>query len=347
MNATIALILVQDGLTSGLIYGLLGLSILLVFLVTRVLWVPAGDFLVLGALTLAVLRQGEIPGTVWILAGLASVTAIAETWRTWAAGDWRGWPRLMARTLVPAAIAIAATISLAPLKPPVAVVTLLVVGLVTPIGYLTYRLVFRPMVDQPILTLMFAAVAVHYVLTGLGLTAFGSESFRTPPFIPGRLDIGVTRLSYQFLVVLAVSAVLMIGLGLFFGRTLWGKALRATAMQRFGARLVGIRTESMGALAFTIAALIGAVSGILIGPITALYYDSGFLVSLKGFIGTVIAGMASFPLSVLGAVLVGLVETGASFYASPFKEAIVFGLLVPVLLWRSTVQIRMRGKGHE
>jgi branched-chain amino acid transport system permease protein len=118
-------------------------------------------------------------------------------------------------------------------------------------------------------------------------------------------------------------------------------------MQRFGARLMGIRTESMGALAFTIAALIGAVSGVLIGPITALYYDSGFLVSLKGFVATVMAGMASFPLAVLGAILVGLVETGASFYASPYKEAIVFGLLVPFLLWRSAVQIRTRGKGHE
>jgi branched-chain amino acid transport system permease protein len=347
MNATIALILLQDGLTSGLIYGLLALSILLVFLVTRVLWVPAGDFLVLGALTLAVLRQGEVPGTVWILGALVVATAVLETWRAWRGQAWRGWPRLLVLVVVPSAAAIAATVWLAPQNPPVLVAILLVLALVTPIGFLTYRLVFRPMVDQPTLTLMFVAVAVHYVLTGLGLTAFGSESFRSPPFVPGRLDVGFTRLSYQLLIVMAVSTVLMAALAVFFGRTLSGKALRATAMQRFGARLVGIKTESMGALAFTIAALIGAISGVLIGPMTALYYDSGFLVALKGFVGTVVAGMASFPLSVLGAILVGLVETGASFYASPFKEAIVFGLLVPFLLWRSAVQVRTRGKGHE
>ena len=82
------------------------------------------------------------------------------------------------------------------------------------------------------------------------------------------------------------------------------------------------------------------MSGILIGPVTTLFYDSGFLIALKGFVGTVIAGMASFPLAVLGAIVVGVVESFSSFYASAFKEAIVFGLLIPFLLWRSAVEPR-------
>ena len=75
----------------------------------------------------------------------------------------------------------------------------------------------------------------------------------------------------------------------------------------------------------------------LIGPVTALYYDSGFTIGVKGFIGTVIGGMASFPLSLLGAILVGVVETFASFYASAFKEVLVYALLIPFLLWRSAL----------
>ena len=67
MNITIGLLLLQDGLTTGFIYALLALSILLVFLVTRVLWVPAGDFLVFGALTLAVASARQVPGTVWLV----------------------------------------------------------------------------------------------------------------------------------------------------------------------------------------------------------------------------------------------------------------------------------------
>ena len=75
----------------------------------------------------------------------------------------------------------------------------------------------------------------------------------------------------------------------------------------------------------------------LIGPVTALYYDSGFTIGVKGFVGTVIGGMVSFPLSLIGALMVGLIETFASFYASAYKEVLVYGLLIPFLLWRSAV----------
>jgi branched-chain amino acid transport system permease protein len=226
---------------------------------------------------------------------------------------------------------------LAPMRLPVGVQILLVLGLIAPMGFSVYRLAFRPLADRSVLILLFMAVAVHNALTGFGQIAFGSESFRTPAFLPGRLDVHVTRLSYQFLLILAVSVVLMLGLWLFTQSTLWGKALRATAMNRFGARLVGVRTEAAGGLAMVLAAAIGALSGVLIGPVTALYYDSGFGIGVKGFIGTVIGGMVSFPLSLLGAILVGQVETFASFYASAYKEVLVYALLIPFLLWRSAV----------
>ena len=78
MNVTIGLLLLQDGLTTGFIYALLSLSILLVFVVTRVLWVPAGEFLVFGALTLASLQQGQVPGTVWLASGFVGYCASAR-----------------------------------------------------------------------------------------------------------------------------------------------------------------------------------------------------------------------------------------------------------------------------
>ena len=96
MNATIGLLLLQDGLTTGFIYALLSLSILLVFLVTRVLWVPAGEFLVFGALTLASLQQGQVPGTVWLAAALGVTTALVEYLARWRTGDWRAWPLIAA-----------------------------------------------------------------------------------------------------------------------------------------------------------------------------------------------------------------------------------------------------------
>jgi branched-chain amino acid transport system permease protein len=106
-------------------------------------------------------------------------------------------------------------------------------------------------------------------------------------------------------------------------------------MNRVGARLVGIPTALSGRLSFALAALIGSFSGMLIAPITTLYYDTGFLIGLKGFVGAIVGGLGSYPLAAAGAVLVGLTESGASFYASAHKETIVFTMIVPVLLWRS------------
>ncbi len=330
MTANVALLLVQDGLTSGFIYALLTLSILLVFLVTRILWIPAGDFLVMGAVSLAMLRQGLAPGTVWIALGVGVLAAGAELLRG------RRW-RAALGCLLPPLLVAPLILWLAPLRPSAIVQILLVLALVGPMGFAVYRLAFRPLADRSMLMLLFMAVAVHFSLLGFGQMAYGSESFRTPAFLPGRLDVQVTRLSYQFLLIVAVSLSLMTGLWLFTQYTLWGKALRATAINRFGARLMGVRTEAAGALAFTLASSIGALSGVLIGPVTALYYDSGFGIGLKGFIGTVIGGMASFPLSLLGALLVGVAETFVSFYASAFKDVLVYALLIPFLLWRSAI----------
>jgi branched-chain amino acid transport system permease protein len=129
-----------------------------------------------------------------------------------------------------------------------------------------------------------------------------------------------------------------VALYLFFERTLRGKALRATAVNRLGARLMGISTAGAGRLSFGLAAFIGALSGLLIGPTTTMFYDSGFLVGLKGFVAAIFGGLASYPGAAFGALFVGLLESFGSFWASAFKEVIVFTTILPVLLWRSLLR---------
>jgi branched-chain amino acid transport system permease protein len=72
-----------------------------------------------------------------------------------------------------------------------------------------------------------------------------------------------------------------------------------------------------------------------VAPLTTIYYDSGFLIGLKGFVAAIIGGLASYPAAALGALLVGVLESYSSFWASAYKEVIVFTLIIPVLLWRS------------
>jgi branched-chain amino acid transport system permease protein len=336
MDFSIASILALDGATNGAIYALLALATVLVFAVTRIIFIPQGEFVAFGALTLAMLQQGLVPGTVWfllILAGGAALAELAHGLRHHAAPA-RVARRVLGTLAYPVAVSLLA-IWAAPQKLPLLAQAALTLALVTPFGPLIYRLAFQSLADASSLVLLIVAVGVHFTLTGLGLFFFGAEGFRNPSFWDERFTFGPLALSGQTLIIFLASLALIVALWLFFERSLYGKALRATAVNRLGARLMGISSDSAGQLTFTVAAFIGALSGLLIGPTTTVFYDSGFLIGLKGFVAAVFAGLSSYPQALVGALVVGLLESFGSFWASAFKEVIVFGSIVPVLLWRS------------
>jgi len=332
MDGQIALLLGQDGIVNGAVYALMALALVLVFSVTRVIFIPQGEFVAFGALTMALLQAGRTPGTLWLLLALAALTLVVEAVRhqRGVAVDWTstliwtvalpGLAAFIVLVLVPASMIGRASAALL---------------IITPLGPLLYRLAFRPLAHATVLTLLIVSVALHGVLVGLGLLFFGAEGFRTTAFSDLRLDLGGIPVSGQSLVVMGVTSLLVILMFLFFEHTIVGKALRATAMNRVGARLMGIPTELSGDLSFALAALIGAISGLLIAPMTTVYYDTGFLIGLKGFVAAIIGGLTSYPLALAGALLVGLLESFSSFWASAFKEVIVFTLIIPVLWWRS------------
>jgi branched-chain amino acid transport system permease protein len=338
MDWTIASILGLDGVTNGAIYALIALALVLVFAVTRIIFIPQGEYVAFGALTMALLQAGVVPGTVWLLllmtAGVAlldGVQAVREQW------PMARVLRHALRTLALPVVAAGVVLVMARSKPPLMVQALLTLALVTPMGPLVYRLAYRPLADSSVLVLLIVSVGVHFALTGLGLIFFGAEGFRTTPFWDQRFSLGALAVTGQTLIVFAASLALIVTLFLFFEHTLAGKGLRATAINRTGARLMGIASDGAGSLSFTMAAFIGTLSGLLIGPSTTIYYDSGFLIGLKGFVAAVFAGLTSFPLALGGAIGVGLLESFGSFWASAFKEVIVFTAILPVLLWRSFV----------
>ena len=335
MDASIAAFLAQDGITNGAIYALLALALVLVFAVTRVIFIPAGEFVSYGTLTLAGLQLGKPPGTVGLLVVAALLAGAVEAVATLRRHEARRLPARLA-LWVGAPLIIAALVWwAAPRLLPLPVQVCLTLAAVTALGPLVYRIVYQPIADASVLVLLIVSVAVHFVLTGLGLWFFGPEGSRTPAFTGKSFAVAGLTFSAQSLLVIGTSLVLIAALYLFFGRSLYGKALRATAVNRIGARLAGISPSFAGTLSFLLAALLCAFCGVLIGPITTIYYDSGFLVSLKGFVGAIIGGLVSYPLAAAGALLVGLIEAYASFWASAYKEVIVFTLIIPVLLWRS------------
>ena len=335
MTPDIGLILGIDGIATGSIYILVGLGLVLIFSVTRVVFVPFGDIVAFSALTLAAMQLGRMPGTVYMIATLAAVACLVEIGHHLR----RGQPQRIARSLVyygllpliPAAICFFSAGADLPswLQIPLAI------ALVVPIGPLIERIALRPLADASVLLLLIVSVALTFGLSGLGLLFFGPEGFRTKPLTTEIFRLGPVILTAQTLLMVATAAIFGLLLFLFFEQTLIGKALRATSINRIGARIVGIRPGNASALAFLLASLLGAVSGILIGPTTTLYYDSGFIIGLKAFVGAIIGGLTSYPGMVLGALLVGVLESFASFWNSSLKEVVVFSALIPVLLWRS------------
>jgi len=339
MDSSIALILVQDGIVNGAIYALLALSLVLVFAVTRVIFIPQGEFVAFGALTYAALGAGNTPRSLWLLAALGAGAALAGGWHERRTLHRGGLLRLLAETVLLPAVVILATVLLAPRRPGVVVQALLSLAIVTPMAPCVYRIAYQGLAGASVLTLLIASIGVHLVLVGLGLLVFGPEGSRGTAFSDAVFDLGSLSIQGQAMWILGTTALLMAALALFFAQTLHGKALRATAVNRLGARLVGIPAAAAGRLAFTLAGLIGALSGVLIVPLTTVYYDSGFLVGLKGFVAAIIGGLASYPAAVFAALVVGVVESFAAFWASPFKEAIVFTVIIPVLLWRSLTAV--------
>ena len=335
MDLQIALLLAQDGITNGAVYALLALALVLVFAVTRVIFIPQGEFVAFGALTLASLQAGKFPGTLWLLLAMGVAITVIEVSRALRERQFgRILPSILLNCVIPLIFAGALfVVSPATLSLPVQVV--LTFMLVVPLGPMIYRLAYQPIAEASVLVLLIVSVAVHVTLVGLGLFFFGAEGSRTPAFTDTSFEIGDALLQGQTVLVVVSSLVLIVALYFFFERTIYGKALRATAMNRTGSRLMGISASMAGRLSFTLAALIGAFSGVLISPITTIYYDSGFLIGLKGFVGAIIGGLASYPVAAVGAILVGLLESYSSFWASAFKEVIVFTLIIPVLLWRS------------
>ena len=329
------LFLVQDGITNGAIYALLGLALVLVFAVTRVILIPQGEFVTFGALTYATLSVGQVPGTARLAVAMGVVAFGLDLF----AGRRSLHAKMVGRAfavniILPLAI-LALTSWLAGRQTHMAINIALSLLIVAAIGLFLYRIAFQPLAHTSVLVLLIASVGCHLALQGFGLVFFGAEGQRGPAISDAAFMVGPLRFTGQSIAVYAITTAFIVGLWLFFGYTLYGKALRATAVNRLGARLVGIRTTLSGQIAFLLASVIGAISGILIVPITTLYYDTGFLIGLKGFIAAIIGGLVSYPLTAIAALVVGSVEAFSSFYASNYKEVIVFTLILPVLVLRS------------
>ncbi len=214
-------------------------------------------------------------------------------------------------------------------------------------GLVTDRAVINLGRRHSTLTLIILTVGVAIAVEGLALLVWGVNPQRYPPFTAGPpLFLGGAAVSRQTLWVLGVTLAIALALWWFFQRTVVGKAMQACAMNRDAARLQAIDPAQMSLYAFTLAAAVAGVAGVVLVPITSAYYDMGVPFGLKGFTAAVLGGLVSPFGALLGGLLLGVAEALAVGYvSSAMAEGVAFAVLALVLVARPEgllAQVRAR-----
>jgi len=210
------------------------------------------------------------------------------------------------------------------------------VGLVTLIGAAFERSAIHPLRNPSIITLIIITIAASILLKGGAMFAWGKQTYTLPPFSSNQpIFIGGASLIPQTIWILAIMAASMATLAFFFNFTMTGKAMRACAVNKLAASLVGINVKLMVLLSFALSAAIGAVAGIIITPIALMDYERGTMLAVKGFAAAVLGGLGSNVGAVLAGFIIGLMESlGAGFISSGYKDAIALLVLLFVLFLR-------------
>jgi branched-chain amino acid transport system permease protein len=218
---------------------------------------------------------------------------------------------------------------------PLAAAVPLAVAGAAAVGVLVEKLAIEPARNADVVTLIIITIGVALFLRGLAQVVWDKRIHSLPAFSGSApIQLGGASVVPQSLWVLGGAAVAVTALGWFFGRTLAGKAMRATAHNALAARLMGIDTRAVMRTSFALAALLGALGGVLTAPITFTAYDAGVMLGLKGFAAAMLGGLGSFAGAVAGGLLLGLVEgLGAGFVSSAYKDAIAFVVILAVLFF--------------
>ncbi|ANB02425.1 branched-chain amino acid ABC transporter permease [Ectothiorhodospira sp. BSL-9] len=203
------------------------------------------------------------------------------------------------------------------------------------LGALLHRLAIATARQADVVTLIIITIGAAIFLRGIAQVIWGKEYHALPSFSErASIEVMGAVMYTQSLWVLGIATVLVLVLALFFRRTLLGKAILATCMNKQAARLMGVRIQFVVMLAFTLAAILGAVAGVVAAPITLTSYDIGIMLGLKGFVAAAIGGLGSGVGAVVGGLLLGIAEAmTAGYISSDYKDAVAFLLILVILLF--------------
>ena len=212
----------------------------------------------------------------------------------------------------------------------------LAIALTTLVGVVTDRLTIRPVRGRSVIVLIIITIGVSIVLRGAAMLLFGKDTYALPGFSGDEpiAFLGASLLP-QNLWVGGMTLGTLVAMKLYFDRTISGKAMLACACDRKAASLMGINVDAMVTLSFALSALVGALGGAILAPITLTSYDVGILLGLKGFAACILGGLGNPFGAVAGGVILGVLESlSAGLISSGYKDAVAFVILLTLLFVR-------------
>jgi branched-chain amino acid transport system permease protein len=210
------------------------------------------------------------------------------------------------------------------------------------LGVLIEWFAYRPLRAAPRIAPLISALGVSFFLqSAVQLTLSANfRTMRTELVLPPRLgiDIGTARVSAVRLLVIVGALALMAALTVLVRRTRLGRAMRAVAIDREAAGMMGVNVDRVIVTTFFIGSALAGAAGVLVGlAFTSVWHYMGFAAGLKGFTAAVLGGIGNIPGAMLGGLLLGLTESLAVGFISPtYKDLIAFVVLIVVLLVRPT-----------
>jgi branched-chain amino acid transport system permease protein len=237
------------------------------------------------------------------------------------------------------------TVWLVGLGLPVPLAILLAVLATMLVGFALEKFAVEPARKASVTTLIIITIGASIFLRGVAQEIWDKDFHKLNSFsgdTPFNI-LGATLLP-QSLWVLGITSVVIIALSWFFNKTLTGKAILATSFNPLAARLVGIGVTRVLLMSFGLSAMLGAIGGIVITPITFTSYESGIMLGLKGFSAAVLGGLGNGMGAVVGGLIVGIAEAMAAGYlSSAYKDAVAFVIILLVLFFMPSGLFGKRG----
>ena len=214
---------------------------------------------------------------------------------------------------------------------PLAIIFSIVVA--TAVGILFERLAINPLKDAEPIILVIITIGGSILIRGIAMLIWGKDTHALPMFSGNEPpSVWGATIMPQNLWIFGITLIIIIANRLFFHHSIIGKAMRACSFNRLASNLVGIDVKHMVLFSFAISSAMGATAGIIIAPLTMTSYDVGVMLGLKGFCAAIIGGMSSGMGTVIGGLVVGILESlGAGLISSGYKDAIAFIILLLIL----------------